>query len=95
MFSSIIKSRLFASLVGLLAYGWLRLVKATTHFVVEPTNLDFLRNEAPIIVTTWHGQQLMVPVVYPGGSRLSALVSRSMDGEIITCLLYTSDAADE
>jgi lysophospholipid acyltransferase (LPLAT)-like uncharacterized protein len=36
----------------------------------------------PAILTMWHGQHLMAPVVYPRGQPLTAMVSRSADAEL-------------
>ena len=70
-------------IVGTLAVACLRLVRLTTRFVEEPDGFrDHARAEEPIIVAMWHGQHFMVSFAWPKGMRVSALVSRSGDGEL-------------
>jgi lysophospholipid acyltransferase (LPLAT)-like uncharacterized protein len=77
------RSAAVQSLVGALAVAWLRLVRATTRFVVEPEGFpEATRREEPVIVAMWHGQHFMVSYAWPKGMRVSALISRSGDGEL-------------
>jgi lysophospholipid acyltransferase (LPLAT)-like uncharacterized protein len=77
------RTRLARVATGFLAVGWLRLVRATTRFVREPA--DFERDAVarqPIILAMWHGQHFMLSYAWPKGMRVSALISRSGDGEL-------------
>ena len=76
------------SLIGLVAVGYLRLVRATTRFVEDPA--DFRRTippHDPIIIAMWHGQHLMIHCACPPGMEVSALISKSGDGEINSKIL--------
>ncbi len=71
------------SLLGLLAVGYLRLVRATTRFVEDPPGFGAaVLPEMPIIIAMWHGQHLMIHCACPAGMKVSALISKSGDGEI-------------
>jgi len=87
MLKRVLQSKFVANLAGAAAFGWLWLVRRTTRFVVEPADVGHLRSDEPIIVATWHGQQLMVAFACSADTRASALVSRSADGEIIANVL--------
>ena len=70
-------------LIGLLAVGYLRLVRATTWFVEDPPGFGAAALlDAPIIIAMWHGQHLMIHCACPRGMEVSALISKSGDGEI-------------
>ncbi len=87
MIKSIIRYPLFQRLAGGAAYAWLRLVQATTRFIVEPRDPAALKDDAPVIVASWHGQQIMLPFARPPQAPMSALISRSGDGDIIANVL--------
>jgi lysophospholipid acyltransferase (LPLAT)-like uncharacterized protein len=77
------RSHAIQSTVGVLAVGYLRLVRATTRFVVEPAGFpDRIRGELPVIAAMWHGQHFMIHYAWPRGADVSALISRSDDGEL-------------
>lgn len=68
---------------GKTAAGYMRLVRATTPIVFEPGNpFEVYADRAPFILTTWHGQHLMVTLLMRRGDRARALVSKSRDGDI-------------
>lgn len=70
-------------LLGSLLAGYLRLVRRTTDFVIEPDNaLEIVGRAAPIIAATWHGQHFMIPFAKRRTMRFAVLVSRHGDGEI-------------
>ena len=70
-------------LVGRIAVAYLRLVRATTRFVLEPPDFPArVGSQAPIIIAMWHGQHLMIHFACPPQMRVSALISKSADGEI-------------
>jgi len=71
------------SLIGLLAVAYLRLVRATTRFVEDPPGFgSAITPQLPIIIAMWHGQHLMIHCACPPGMSVSALISKSDDGEI-------------
>ncbi len=71
------------SLLGLLGVAYLRLVRATTRFVDDPPGFaGTITPQLPIIIAMWHGQHLMIHCACPPGMRVSALISKSGDGEI-------------
>lgn len=77
------RTRAAQNCVGWLAVAWLRLVRSTTRFVVEPANFpDTIAPQLPVIVAMWHGQHFMVHFAWPKGAKVSALISRSGDGEL-------------
>lgn len=82
MLKKIGRSEFVLSLVGWLAAGYFRLVRATTRFTVErPVAPDAMEQNLPVIVAMWHGQHFMIPFAWPKDARGCALVSRSGDGE--------------
>jgi lysophospholipid acyltransferase (LPLAT)-like uncharacterized protein len=77
------RAPLVQSAIGAVAVAWLRLVHSTTRFEMEPANFpEMARVDEPIIVAMWHGQHFMVSYAWPKGMRVSALISRSGDGEL-------------
>ena len=71
------------NLLGLLAVLYLRLVRATTRFAEDPPGFrERIGPELPIIIAMWHGQHLMIHCACPPGMGVSALISKSGDGEI-------------
>ena len=71
------------SLLGLLAVLYLRFVRATTRFVQDPPGFGAdIGDKLPIIIAMWHGQHLMIHCACPPGMSVSALISKSGDGEI-------------
>jgi lysophospholipid acyltransferase (LPLAT)-like uncharacterized protein len=68
---------------GLLAAG-VRFVNATSSLTFEPrTNSAIFDENAPFIVSAWHGQMFMLPVARPKDYAVDVLASRHGDGELI------------
>lgn len=68
---------------GRLTAVYMRFVRLTSSFVVEPANpFELYRDSSPFIIALWHGQQLMLVYLLGHGRRMRGLVSRSNDGEI-------------
>lgn len=66
------------------AAAGLRLVAATNRVTYHPREPAAVFAEgAPFIVTAWHGQMFMMPVLRPAGYVVDVLASRNYDGEII------------
>ena len=71
-----------------LAAGYLRLVRATTAYTVEPDDLSQRAlADAPVIAALWHGQHTMAHFAWPPGMKVGALISRNADAEINARLL--------
>jgi lysophospholipid acyltransferase (LPLAT)-like uncharacterized protein len=80
---SIWRSRPVQLLTGTLLGGYLKLVGATTRFVVEPASgLADLEQNQPFIAAMWHGQHFMIPLAKTPAMRFATLISRHGDGEI-------------
>ena len=83
LFRRITASRPFQKTVGVLAAEYLRLVRRTNSFVIEPADFyERIRPELPIIVAMWHGQHFMMPFFRREEHRVKVLISRHRDGEI-------------
>jgi lysophospholipid acyltransferase (LPLAT)-like uncharacterized protein len=72
----------FQRAVGFTAAEFLRLVRLTNHFELDPPDLyERAEPDMPLIVAFWHGHHFMMPFLkrhYPA----AVLVSRHRDGEI-------------
>lgn len=83
MLKKIGRSSVVRSAIGAVATAYLRLVRKTTHFVVEPADFpQRIAQELPVIAAMWHGQHFMIHFAWPPGADVSALISRHGDGEI-------------
>ena len=83
MLKTIGRSRLVRSMLARLATGYLRLIRATSTFTVDPPDLEArIAPELPVIAAMWHGQHLMIHYAWPKGAKIAALISRHGDGEI-------------
>ena len=76
------QSPVFAAAVARLAVWYLKFVYATNRWTLEPADaLERVVPITPVIAAVWHGQHIMMPVI-PIGLKASAMISRSLDGEI-------------
>jgi 3-deoxy-D-manno-octulosonic-acid transferase len=67
-------------------------VRATSTMVIEPANAEqVILDNDPFIFAMWHGQFLMQPALYTGQVRVSAIVARHGDAEIIGEVLERFD----
>ncbi|MFD0936059.1 lysophospholipid acyltransferase family protein, partial [Methylobacterium trifolii] len=74
--------------LGRLAAGYLRLVRATNRFTVEPGEADaWLDGLSPFIAGMWHGQHIMVSFAGRPQDRVATIISRNPDGNINTIAL--------
>jgi lysophospholipid acyltransferase (LPLAT)-like uncharacterized protein len=81
MASAFLKSGFVQETLGLGLALYLRLVRRTNRFVVEPADIfDRVRPELPLIIAMWHGQHIMIPYARPDWMPASSLVSRHGDG---------------
>jgi hypothetical protein len=78
---SLLKTRFAQEAIGRLLAGYLRLVRRTNRFVVEPAGIyDEVRPDLPLIIAMWHGQHIMIPFSRPDWMPACSLVSRHGDG---------------
>lgn len=70
--------------LGFLLAAYIRLVRRTNRFVVEPPDLDgAIAGHTPLIVAMWHGQHFMISFAWPRSIvRMAALISRHGDGGV-------------
>jgi len=82
-FHSLRDARWFRQGAGSALACYLRLVRASSRFVCEPDDLhDRIRDDFPVIVTFWHGQHFLTPLLWRPDLPTSALLSRHRDAEI-------------
>ena len=78
----IVRSRAVQECLGLLVAGYLKLVRRTNRFVMEPADAyDRIGPQMPVIAAMWHGQHFMIHFAKRPQDRAASLVSRSGDGE--------------
>lgn len=76
------RSRPVQETLGFLVAGYLRLVRRTNRFVMEPADAyDRIGPQMPVIAAMWHGQHFMIHFAKRAQDRAASLVSRSGDGE--------------
>lgn len=74
--------------LGFLAERYLRLVRRTNRFVVEPAQPDGrLDGLSPFIAAMWHGQHTMISFMRRPHDRIATIISRSADGNVNTIAL--------
>lgn len=82
------RSRAARETAGFVLAAYLRLVRATNRFVIEPADFtDTIAPHLPVITAMWHGQHFMIHYAWPRGARVAALISRHGDGEINAIVL--------
>jgi lysophospholipid acyltransferase (LPLAT)-like uncharacterized protein len=68
---------------GRLLAAYLKLVRRTTRFVYEPDEpYSYAGKYLPVIMTAWHGQHFLAPLLRRPEHEIAVLVSRSFDGEV-------------
>lgn len=74
--------------LGHLAAGYLRLVRATNRFTIEPGGTDaWMDARVPFIAGMWHGQHIMVFFLRRPQDRVATIISKNPDGNINTIAL--------
>ncbi|MCC5978432.1 MAG: lysophospholipid acyltransferase family protein [Salinarimonas sp.] len=77
------RSRPVQEAAGFLLALYLRLVRRTNRFVVEPGDAyDRIGPQMPVIAAMWHGQHFMIHYAKRPQDKAASLVSRSGDGEL-------------
>lgn len=67
---------------------YMRFVKRTSAVVIEPHNAHALvEGNHPFILAMWHGQFMLMPTLDEGNFRVSAIVARHSDAEVVGALL--------
>jgi lysophospholipid acyltransferase (LPLAT)-like uncharacterized protein len=81
MFKRLGKTRIAQETLGLFLALYIRVVRRTNRFVVEPADVDaFIAGHTPLIVAMWHGQHFMISFAWPKSiPRMAALISRHGD----------------
>ncbi len=81
MFKRLGKTKIAQEAVGFLLALYIRLVRRTNRFIVEPADIDaFIAGSTPLIVAMWHGQHFMISFAWPKSiPRMAALISRHGD----------------
>ena len=86
--TGLLQSRPILEAAARVASGYLRLVKVTNRFTIEPANFpEAVAPDLPAIVAMWHGQHFMIHYAWPPGARIAALISRHKDAELNAVLL--------
>lgn len=68
---------------GALLYNYLRLVRGTNRFAIDPPDAyNQFGADMPVIVTMWHGQHFLAPLIRRPQDRAKALISFHRDAEI-------------
>lgn len=84
----ITRSRGFRRFLAEIAAGYYRLVHATGPKIVEPADAyDRLRRLGPgVVIAMWHGEHFMMPFVNRENMDVTAMISRSGDGDFAAVL---------
>jgi lysophospholipid acyltransferase (LPLAT)-like uncharacterized protein len=81
----LVRSEFAYELLSSTATAYLRLVWATSRLTSEPTpSQAVFHNNAPMIITTWHSEAFLLPLLRARHYPVDVLVSRAGDGEIIS-----------
>lgn len=84
MLKAFTRSPAIQAFIGKLLGGYLRFVRATTRFELEPADLvELLKADTPFICTMWHGQNFMLPLLMWKGAPVSVMITRHGDGDAI------------
>jgi lysophospholipid acyltransferase (LPLAT)-like uncharacterized protein len=79
----IVKSPAGQRATGHLIGGYLKLVASTARLTLSPADLmDEAESDLPFILTAWHGEHLLLPMLNRPHYRMQAMVSRHRDGEL-------------
>ena len=78
------RMRFVQEAVAFLLVVYIRLVRRTNRFTIEPPDADaIIEGHAPLIVAMWHGQHFMMTFAWrPSIARVAALISRHGDGGV-------------
>lgn len=72
----------FQTAVGVVGAECLRFVWNTSRFALEPPDVyETVKDDLPVIVTTWHGQHFLMPFIRMKTHKAKTLISNHRDGE--------------
>lgn len=85
MFKRLFRSPRFVSFAGALTASYIRFVYRTSRITIEPSDfIHYARASDPQIISTWHGQFLLAPMLQPKWCHEAvAMVARHGDAEFI------------
>ena len=88
MLKALGRSRPVQQALAFAAAHYLRLLRASTRFVVEPVDFSArVQADSPVIAALWHGQHTMAHFAWPEGMKVAALISRNADAEVNALVL--------
>ncbi|MEM8877702.1 MAG: DUF374 domain-containing protein [Pseudomonadota bacterium] len=83
MIKTLGKSPAVQRVAGHLIGGYLKLCAATSRLELTPADFpDQAEADVPFILTAWHGEHLLLPMLNRTHYQMKALVSRHRDGEL-------------
>ena len=85
MFSSLLKSKALINAVGKTLAGYIRFIKRTSQVSEDPP--EFIEKnlpDAPLIISMWHGQGMLIPFIRPRDDiKVAIMVAKHIDGDIV------------
>jgi lysophospholipid acyltransferase (LPLAT)-like uncharacterized protein len=83
MLKGIGRTRIAQAALGYAMASYLRLLRATTRFTLDPPDLyEDVDNDKPFIAALWHGQHLMLPFMIRDVDACTCLISKHGTAEI-------------
>src|SRR5260370_35820387 len=83
MLKRIGRTRLVQAALGFGMASYLRLLRRTTRFTLDPPDLyDDVDKDKPFIAALWHGQHLMLPFMIRAVDACTCLISKHGTAEI-------------
>ena len=83
MLKRIGRTRLVQAALGYGMASYLRLLRASTRFILDPPDLyDDVDKDKPFIAALWHGQHLMLPFMIRDVDDCTCLISKHGTAEI-------------
>jgi hypothetical protein len=78
------RTRLVQEALAFVLVAYIRLVRRTNRFTIEPPDADrMIAENQPLIVAMWHGQHFMMTFAWRGPiAKVAALISRHGDGGV-------------
>lgn len=85
MLQRFLSSKAFASAVGSVMAGYIKLVRSTSRLQDDPPGfIDRALPETPLVIAMWHGQGLLLPFIRPREDiKVAIMVARHIDGDIV------------
>lgn len=85
MVQRFLSSKAFASVIGLVMAGYIKLIRSTSRLQDDPPGfIDKVLPETPLVIAMWHGQGLLLPFIRPRDDiKVAVMVARHIDGDIV------------